>query len=557
LMKSLGMVQTSLVSGNSSHRHSRMLLACGNDGPVLPTFEQCQSLLLVLLLLLASITFAACGQSSEQRPPKELRVGIEDQPRTLDPRYATDAYGMRIAHHLIFSSLVEESYDLQPAPGLAEAWDTPDDTTYVFHLRKNVFFQDGEPLTARDVKFTFEHVMDPETRSPFASTLRTEIEAIEIVDPYTVKFKLKQPVAPFLSSIVIPILPEHVLLHQKDQDFSSRLIGSGPFKLVSQSSTEIVLAANERYFGGMPGVQRLVFKVVTDDNTRFLKMKKGELDLVINALPLDKIDEFKRPPLSEMYRLVEDSGLSYNYLAFNLEDSVLRDVRVRQAIASAINVDEIISYRLNGHAVRATGVLSPVNSYHERGVASYSYEPEKATALLEATGMTDPDGDGPQPRLSLELKTSNNAQAIGVARILQAQLAAVGIRLDIRSYEWGTFYGDIRSGNFRMTTMRWVGIIDPDFYYDIFHSSQIPPTGNNRGRYTDPEMDRLLELGRITLDPVARKAVYSEVQKKAAAELPYISLWHANNISIIHRRVNGYRQHPTGGFLSFRDIVLE
>ncbi len=512
--------------------------------------------MLVSVLILAAIALG-CGsdRSPRQHQGNELRVGIEDHPKTLDPRYATDAYGMRISNHLVFSTLVEVGYDLEVRPGLAERWEAPDDTTHIFHLRPGVTFHDGEPLSAADVKFTFEHLMDPETRSPFGDTLRAEIEAIEVVDPRTVKFTLTRPVASFLTSIIMPVLPEHLIKGRKD--FADLLIGSGPFRFLSQTSTEIILAPNARYYGGQPGVERLVFKVVTDDNTRLLKMRKGELDLVINALPLDKVDELERPPFGTLYRVIEEPGISYNYLAFNLEYGPLQDVKVRRAIAHGIDVEEIISFRLNGHAVRATGLLSPVNRYFEGDVPVYPHDPQKARELLDAAGLPDPDGDGPLPRLRLELKTSNNAQVAGIARILQAQMAATGIELDVRSYEWGTFYGDIRSGNFQMTTLRWVGINDPGFYYDVFHSSRIPPAGNNRGGYSSPEVDRLLEAGRFTVDPVARKAAYAEVQKKVAADLPYVSLWHANNISIVHHRVRGYRQHPSGGFLSFRDISLQ
>ncbi len=508
-------------------------------------------LAMVFIVLLAAVS---CGRTGD-RHTMELRVGLEDQPKTLDPRYATDAYGTRISHHLLFSTLVEEGYDLQTVPGLAERWETPDDTTYVFHLRPDVFFHDGERLSARDVKFTFEHVMDPETGSPFGPNMRNIIRSIEVPDERTVRFTLTRPSASFLSSVVIPILPGHAAEQLKEP--AGFLTGSGPFKFVSQNSSEIVLASNERYFGGRPKIDRLVFKVITDDNTRFLKMKKGDLDLLINAIPLDKIDEVGKPPLNAVYDVIEEPGISYNYLAFNLEKPVLRDPRVRQAIALGVNVDEIIEHRLNGHAIRATGMLSPVNRFYSGDVTVFPHDPERAKALLKEAGFPAPGREDSYSRINLELKTSNNAQVVGIARILQAQLAEIGIHLDVRSYEWGTFYGDIKSGNFELTTLRWVGIVDPDFYFDVFHSSQAPPVGNNRGRYANADLDRLLDAGRVTLDFEARKAVYGEVQKKLADDLPYVSLWHANNVSIVHRRVKGYRQHPTGGFLSFRDISLD
>ncbi len=494
-----------------------------------------------------------CGQTSEQPTASELRVGIEDQPRTLDPRYATDAYGQRIGQHLVFSTLTQRGYDLEPAPDLAVSWENPEDHITVVHLRQDAFFHDGTPVTAEDVKFTYEHLLDPQTASPFASRLRAVIDSIEVIDGHTVRFIQTMPVPSFISMITVPILPKHIV--ENDKDFPAKLTGSGPFKFVSQSSSEIALAGNEAYYGGAPALDRVVFKVIRDDNTRFLKMMRGELDLLINALPLDKIDEFRKPPLSDTYGLMEGPGISYNYLAFNMEDPVLKDVRVRSAIAHAINVEEIIQYRLAGQAIRSSSLLAPINPYYDATVPTVPFDPQESKALLEAAGFPE-STEGGAARLKLELKISNNAQAIAVGRIIQAQLAAVGIDLDLKSYEWGTFYGDIRSGNFQMTTMRWVGVVDPDFYYDLFHSSQIPPHGDNRVRYADEDMDQLLETGRVTLEPIKREAVYSQVQKKLAQDLPYFSLWHANNISIVHKRVSGYRQHPSGGFQSFRDVTL-
>lgn len=507
-----------------------------------------------LIVILALAVTANCGQASERLDANELRVGIEDHPRTLDPRYATDAYGQRIGQHLIFSTLVKHGYDLQPVPDLALRWENPEDHITVVHLRQDAQFHDGTPVTGKDVKFTYEHLMDPGTLSPFASRLRSIIDSIELEDPHTVRFIQKMPVASFLNMITAPILPKHLI--ENGEDFSQTLTGSGPFQFVSQSATEIVLSPNEHYYGGKPQMERLSFKVIRDDNTRFLKMRRGELDLAINALPLDKVDEFRKPPLSDTYRLIEGPGISYNYVAFNLEDPLLQDVRVRRAIAHAINVEEIIQYRLAGQATRAVSLLSPINPYHDASVPAVPFDPQKSRKLLESTGLVGSGQAGETSRLNLQLKVSNNAQAVAIGRILQAQLAVIGIDLDLRSYEWGTFYGDIRSGNFQMTTMRWVGVVDPDFYYELFHSRQMAPQGDNRVRYADAEMDQLLETGRVTLEPLKRKAIYSQVQKKLAEDLPYFSLWHVNNVSIVHKRVSGYRQHPSGGFQSFRDVTL-
>ncbi len=509
-----------------------------------------------LHLLICFSIAVGLGMFSSPVVAKEsaLIVGVENAPKTLDPRYAVDATGMQIAHNLIFSTLVTFGPDLRIIPRLAERWETPNNKTYVFYLKKGVRFHDGKPVTAEDVKFTFEHLKAKETKSLFAGTYKI-IDSIRVINPYTVEFKLNQVVASFTTSIIMPIVPKHIIT--SGDEFPQKLIGSGPFKFVSQSPNEIVLAKNNDYFMGAPNVDKVVFKVIKDDNTRFLKMRKGELDLVINSIPLKKVDDFKTPPLSKLYEVIENPGLSYQYLGFNMEAPELKDVRIRQAIAHSINVSEIIKYRLEGHAALANGMLSVVNWYAEPNVQKYDFNPDAARKLLDAAGLKDPDGDGPKPRVVLEMKTSTNEETIGIARIIQSQLANVGIKLEVKSYEWGTFFGDIKKGNFQMTSLRWVGVTEPDFYYDIFHSSMIPPNGRNRGRYQNATIDNLTEQGRVELDPEKRKLIYSEIQKAVARDLPCFGLWHKNNISIVHRRVSGYLQDPMGGYLSFRNIKVK
>ncbi len=504
-------------------------------------------LVMVVVVIIASFSLSVVAAE------KVLTVGLENQPKTMDPRFSTDAYGMRISHHLLFSTLVQHGQDLQIVPVLAERWKTPDAKTYIFYLRKNVRFHDGTPLTAKDVKFTFEHLKNPETKSPFAGTYKI-VDSIRVINDYAVEFKLVQPVASFLTSIIMPIVPEHLI--KSGVDFKSKLVGSGPFKFVEQTPNEIVLEKNPDYFMGSPKLDKVVFKIIKDDNTRFLKMRKGELDLLINAIALKKVDDFKKAPLKNKYEVIEDPGLSYNYLGFNMKSEQLQDAKLRQAIAFGIDVDQIIKYRMDGHAAPSYSMLSPVNWFSEPAAKRYVFNPAKAMQLLDAASLTDPDGNGPKSRVKLELKTSSNPETVGIARIIQAQLKEVGIEVDLKSYEWGTFYGDIKSGNFQMTIMRWVGVTEPDFYYNVFNSNQFPPAGRNRGLYENSEIDRLTEEGRIELDPKKRKSIYSKVQKIAAQDLPYVSLWHRNNISIVHKRVSGYQQHPMGGFLSFSRIEL-
>ncbi|MCP3923139.1 MAG: ABC transporter substrate-binding protein [Desulfobacterales bacterium] len=498
------------------------------------------------VLILSIFTIFSCGDSTNNNK-NTLTLGIESKPKSLDPRYATDANGMRISHHLIFSTLVQLGYDLKIVPELAKSWEIKDNKTYIFHLRDNVFFHNGDKLLASDVRFTFEHLMDPKTKSPFAGTYKGIIDEIIVIDDYTVKFVLKKPVASFLTSIIMPVLPEKVV---KKGGFAKELIGSGPFKLIKKLPTEISLTSFDKYYDGKPEFENLKVKVIKDDNTRFLKMKKGELDVVVNALPMNRVNKFKEGDLAKRYNVVESPGVTYQYLAFNMNHPSVSNPDIRKAIAYGIDVKEIIKYRLDGHAILSKSLISPVNFFHDKSSKMYNYNPPKAIEHLNKAGFS------PDKKLKLELKTSNNAQVVGIARIIQAQLAKIGIELKITSYEWGTFYGDIKSGNFQFTSMRWVGVTEPDFYYDLFHSNQLPPKGRNRGRYVNKEIDKLVEKGRITLSTPDRKLIYGKVQKILSNDLPYISLWHMNNVSIVHKRVSGYKSHPTGAYLSLKNIVL-
>lgn len=499
-------------------------------------------------LLLAN----ACGPSPPP-PADELRVAIEDRAKTLDPRFATDVFGQRISRHLIFDSLIQQDNDLEIEPQLAESWQQPDADTYVFNLRPGVRFHDGTPLTADDVVFTYRQLMDPAIASPFGAVLRQKVRHVEALDSRRVRFLLVAPTASFLSSIIVPIVPRHLV---DSGAFPDRLVGSGPFRLVEQGSHEILLQANPSYFLGPPHVATLRLRVIQDNNTRFLELRKGNIDLMINALPEALLDLVALPPLDADYRIVEEAGLSYNYLAFNFEHPDLARLEVRQAIALALDIDQIVEHRLGGHGVRARGLLSPKNPYFADDLPLLPYDPSRSIQLLEAAGFPDPDGDGPLPRLGLDLLVSNSPQAVANARIVQAQLRAVGIELSIRSFEWGTFYGDVQAGQFQLTLMRWVGVSDPDFYYDLFHSSQTPPQGRNRGSYHHPEMDDLVSRARASLDDTERRRLYHRIQHLAAQDLPYVSLWHPNNHTILHRRVADYTMHPKAGFTPLRRVRL-
>ena len=484
-------------------------------------------------------------------PADRLVIAIESNPVTLDPRFATDAYSERITH-LLYSALVRVDANFQVLPELAESWSQPDPLTYRFVLRRGARFHDGRPLTAEDVRYTFASMLDPATASPHRRVYEM-IDRITVRGPQEIEFHLAAPHAPFLVNMVKGIVPAH-LAGPRGRDFGRRPVGSGPFQLVRWVEDErLELAAFADYYGGAPPIAGIIVKIVPEETIRLLELQKGNLDLVQNNIPLEMV------PLLEAdgrFRLITTPSTTYTYLGMNLGDPRLADLRVRRALAHAIDRGAIIRELLRGLAQEATGLLAPVHWAYEPAVARYPYDPARAKALLDAAGLADPDGAGPQRRTSFSFKTSQNELARRIAEVIQQQLAEVGIDMTIRSYEWGTFYADIKAGNFELYTLSWVGIVDPDIYYELFHSASVPPAGSNRGGYRNQAVDRLAARGRRTDDPHERRAIYQELQRIIGDELPYVSLWYPMNVIVLKRRVEGFVPSPSGDWYALTSVSL-
>ncbi len=284
-------------------------------------------------------------------------------------------------------------------------------------------------------------------------------------------------------------------------------------------------------------------------------MKKGSLDLLQNCVPAYAVKFLQRVP---RLQVIQEPGITYQYLGYNLLDPVLSNKEVRQAISHAIDCPTIIAHTLKGLAIKADGVvLSPNNWAYEGAVHQYTYNPERAMKLLDAAGFPDPDGDGPRMRFSLSYKTSTDMEAIEIAQIIKGYLKRVGIGLEVRSFEWGTFFDDIMKGNFQVYSLRWVGVVDPDIFYYLFHSSSLPPNGANRGRYRNAELDRLLDESRRFCDQARRRELYSRIQKILAKDAVYTSLWYRANLVVIRKGFSGFRIYAGGEFTSLKDVFWE
>ncbi len=498
-------------------------------------------------LALASL-LAACSGAAP--PADALRIGLEGNPTSLDPRYATDAYSTRILG-LVYEGLLTDPGDGGVAPALAESWEQPDDLTYRFTLRAGAVWQDGAPVTSADAAATFRFLADPRRACPTQDVF-SRLDAIATPDERTVQLHLREPFASFLNKLTQPIVPARL---QEPDLLAAEPVGSGPYRLAEwRRGEKVVLAANERWRDGPPAIKQLQFFVVANDTTRLLRLSKGELDVLQNCTPPYALKYAEELPGRQMLRA---PGGNYSYLGFNLADprGIVSNAKVRQAIAYALDRDQIIKTMLYGQARPATGLLAPGNWAYEADVRQYPYDPDRARRLLDEAGFPLPAG-GRGPRFTLSYKTSTDKLRLRIAEVMANQLAAVGISLERRSLEWGTFFEDVKRGNFETYTLVWVGVSDPDHLFYAFHSSMQPPRGANRGRYANADVDRWLEEARRTGDRIERRRLYGLVQKQLAEDCVYVSLWWADNIAVVPNRLHGFFLRPSGDFLSLAKARL-
>ena len=487
---------------------------------------------------------------SPKPDPNTLVMIIEASPTNLDPRVGIDAWSERI-DGLIFDDLLSRGDNLDVAPGLAERWEIPDPLTYVFYLHRGVKFQDGRPLTARDVKWTFDSLLEGKILSTKAANYRF-VDHVDAPDDATVIFHLKEPDSPLLWNLsdgAMGIVPYGSL-----DEMTRNPVGSGPFKFVSaETDREIILERNDDYWGEKAKLARVRFAVVPDETTQALELRKGSGDVAINSLTPDTVLALSREPTLAVER---GPGTRLAYLAFNLRAPILKDARVRQAMAYALDRQAMIDYLWRGQAELARSILPPQSWAYDGDVPAYGHDPEKANRLLDAAGYAAVNG----VRFHLIMKTSLDANTRMMVAVMQQQLRQVGIVLDIRSFESATFFSDVIHGAFQMYGLRWIGgNEDPDIFEYVFHSAKFPPNGANRGFYSNPKVDELIDRARREVDPAVRKPLYVEVQRVLAEDLPYIDLWYLDNVIVHTRRVRNLKLNPAGNydFLRTAELVPE
>ena len=499
----------------------------------------------VLAVACASFISSAC---SDRRPNSNVIVlGTTNSATNLDPRVGTDEASQKI-HQLIFNTLVHIDNQLRVVPELAETIDHPDPVTYIARLRKGVLFHNGRELTSADVVYTFRSFLDPTFKG--RSGAYRVLAAVNALDPYTVEFKLKNPLNSFPVNLVMGIV--------QDGSGSANArspIGTGPYRLEEfVPDDHVSLKAFDRYFAGRARNDGVLLKVIPDDTMRGLELRKGSVDLIVNDLSPDIVWQLQREGRVQVQTA---AGTDYAYIGLNLSDPILSHVEVRKAIGYAIDRDAIVKYLRRGFATTAVGIVPPMSWAFERNVFDFTHDPAEAARLLDAAGFPDPDGPGPRPRFRLSLRTSTTEVYRIQAAAIQHDLAGVGIALDVRSSEFQTLSADVLRGNFQLYTLQFVGVTDPDILRLVYHSQQVPPTGLNRVRYRNVDVDHLIEGASAAVDDEERRQLYARAQQRIAEDVPYISLWYKTNVAIFQPDIHGVTLSPIADLTFLKNVYRQ
>lgn len=471
-----------------------------------------RSCTILIATFAAFFGFVACTRTTVQTRDVVV-VALSQPPATLDPLMTTDATGSRIAG-LLYSSFVRIGAELKPEPEAATWKQTG--TTCTFSVLPRLTFSDGSPVTPEDIDASFDLYRNS---SAFASSFKKlkSVASKTVGDHIETTVVLSEPSATFLGDLMTLKLLKR----------GTRL-GTGPFVLESQSANDIVLKARKDHPYWAPKIEGVDFKIVRDDNTRVMKMQKGELDLAQAEFPAMKIAQLEKSDRLTVYKY---PGLALTYLLINLRDPYLAKLENRRAMAGAIDRESIVRYKLDGLASEATSLLTPSNPYFD-----------KTLTPIKREGLAH------EPSPELVLKTSSAPAAVENGKIIAADLKKAGFNVRVQSFEWGTFYGDVQNGRFQLATMRWVGTIDPDLYRKALHSKELPPVGRNRGAYSNADVDRWTEEGLRETDPAKRKLIYDKIQKRVLADLPFIPLWYDTEVAVVNKRIKNYVPPPDGSF---------
>jgi peptide/nickel transport system substrate-binding protein len=490
-----------------------------------------------------------------------LVAGVTAEPVTLDPGQALSTSDEKVSIN-IFDKLVQQeigSYQLVPA--LAERWEvSPDGLTYTFHLRPGVKFHDETPFNADAAKFSFDRLLDEANPAhkmgvfPLAKSRLGVITAVQAVDETTLRIDLKHPFGPFIDYLGTAIIPmvSPTACKKLFTSFGQAPVGTGPFKFSRwDKGQRLVLERNPGYWGSMPKLERVISVTYEESQARITALRTGEAQL-IEGLPPDGLAQIQRDPTLQ---LITGTSPHVWFVTLNNKFKPFSDARVRQALNYAVNKEALVHDTLRGLATVANGPLEPtIFAQYQTDLVRYPYDVRRAKQLLMEAGYPN----GFDVVFSIPTSGQGMLEPVPMATFIQANLTQVGVRAKLNTYEWGAYQKVRLSGDFQMAAFSWTpGIGNPDIIlYNLFHSSQQPPSGYNNAFWVDKTVDQDLDEARATTSTASRVGLYKDAQRRITAGVPMIFVCHAVNVVAASRKLQEFKVHPTTEFFFPPNVAL-
>lgn len=521
------------------------------------------TVLLGLVSFLSLSALISCSSKSSSSSDNTFYISFMSEPTTLNPINSSDAYATRVQQFVIDNLLTKHPETNEYRPGLAESWTvSPDGKVYTFKLRQGIKFTDGTSLTAKDVKFSFDAVLDPKYEAAHKLAYFQNINSPKIIDDYTIEFTVKNKYFGNLETLAmgVQIVPEATYSKQdKDNKLSKVLIGSGPYKILKYNkSKNLILTKNNDWWGykvdqdnlkNIHRFEKIFIRFVKEDAIRLELLKKQKLTYspISGEEFVKKIDTTKGEWSHLVKNEVEnDAHKGYSFIAWNLKNPIFSDKKVRVALAHLMNRELIRDKFQYGKSYLASGPLYSQSMYADKSVKPIAFDVEKAKALMNEAGWVDSDKDGLLDKKINNTKTDFKFTLLNPNRdvekyftLYKEDLKKAGIELEIKNVDWNSFIKALDERKFDAVTLAWTSTeddIDTDFK-QIWHSESANANGSNFIGYSNPAVDKLIDESRAELDREKRIPILQKVFKTIAEDAPYVFMFSPKVMYVVDKKV--------------------
>lgn len=500
---------------------------------------------LALAVVMISVAFTGCGSNAstdtKDKASDTLIYAQGAEPRGLDPALVDDGESAKVMINIYEGLLKYADDSTKVEPSLAKSWDvSPDGLTYTFHLQEGVKFHDGTDFDAEAVKINIDRQIPPQVTPDMAygSFVYGSVKDVQVVDKLTVKVNLTAPSTPFLANLAMVMAAPMVspkALKENNNNVNQKPVGTGPYKFVSwEKDQNVVLVRNDEYWGTKALTKNVIFKFIKDNSARVVALNNGEADMIdgIDATVVKQITDAGN-------KVFQAPGMNINYMAYNTSKAPFNDAKNRVAVSQAINVKEMVDSLYQGYSEAATSILPTFMEGYDKSISQVAYDPEASAKALKAAGVSNVKimtYTNPRPY--------NTATGQALAEAVQGYLSKVGVTATIDSYDWTTYKEKLKAGDYDICFYGWIGDNgDPDnFMYLLAHED---PT-MNVALYKNPEFNSLIAKGIATPAGADRIAIYTQLEKIAAKDAPWLPVSHAQTLAAYRPNINNFLYHMTG-----------